>query len=123
MSTEHYKAALLLALAQVETDLQSIATKDEETGDWVAVPDATELNEADINSEADGVEEWNERRATTASLELMYQNTKRALSKIDAGTYGTCEICSQPIESERLEVIPTARTCKAHRDEERTLSL
>jgi RNA polymerase-binding transcription factor DksA len=34
-----------------------------------------------------------------------------ALARIEAGTYGICEACGQPIEAARLEVIPYARLC------------
>lgn len=121
--TTALKIKLEAELAQVILDLETIASLNEQTGDWVAVPDAQELQEADMNSESDAVEEWNERRATLSQLETMYQNTKRALGKVDAGTFGTCEICQAPIENDRLEFLPTARTCKEHRDDERTLPL
>ena len=34
-----------------------------------------------------------------------------ALAKIDAGTYGICEQCGQPIGEARLEAMPAARLC------------
>ena len=34
-----------------------------------------------------------------------------ALDRIQAGTYGTCEKCGQPIAEERLEAIPYATLC------------
>ena len=34
-----------------------------------------------------------------------------ALVKIDAGKYGVCESCSQPIGEARLEAMPAARLC------------
>ena len=36
-----------------------------------------------------------------------------ALERIDDGTYGTCEVCAQPIPDERLRAIPWARRCIA----------
>ena len=117
------KTTLEETLLRVTKDLEQIATLDEHTGDWVAVPDTTELSEADENSEADGVEEWNQRQATLSQLETLYRNAKRALSKITEGTFGRCEVCNEAIEPERLSAIPTARTCKNHMDDERTLSL
>jgi DnaK suppressor protein len=35
----------------------------------------------------------------------------RALAKIDAGTYGRCEHCGQPIPEARLEALPHAALC------------
>ena len=34
-----------------------------------------------------------------------------ALSRLDAGTYGTCEGCGGPVAPERLEALPAARLC------------
>ena len=34
-----------------------------------------------------------------------------ALGRIEAGTYGTCENCGEPIEGRRLEAVPWARRC------------
>ena len=35
----------------------------------------------------------------------------RALARLDAGVYSTCERCGAPIGSERLAAMPAARTC------------
>jgi len=35
----------------------------------------------------------------------------RALAKIEAGTFGICETCGQPIAAERLLAIPYATQC------------
>lgn len=37
----------------------------------------------------------------------------RALEKIEAGTYGYCDSCGNPIAKARLEAVPTARLCVA----------
>jgi DnaK suppressor protein len=37
----------------------------------------------------------------------------RALAKIDAGTYGICEQCGQPIPDARLQALPAAALCVA----------
>ena len=39
------------------------------------------------------------------------KDVEHALSRIGAGTYGTCERCGNPIAAERLEAIPWARLC------------
>ena len=35
----------------------------------------------------------------------------RTVASLDAGTYGLCERCGQPIAAERLAARPTATTC------------
>ena len=37
-----------------------------------------------------------------------------ALTRLDEGTYGTCEVCGQPIGDARLEVMPATRFCIEH---------
>ncbi|MBV9369190.1 MAG: TraR/DksA C4-type zinc finger protein, partial [Frankiales bacterium] len=33
------------------------------------------------------------------------------LDKLNAGTYGVCEICGRPISPERLQARPATKTC------------
>ncbi|PWD51098.1 hypothetical protein C8046_11005 [Serinibacter arcticus] len=37
-----------------------------------------------------------------------------ALVRVEAGTYGVCETCGEPIGDERLEARPTASRCVRH---------
>lgn len=120
--TKTYKHTLEGLLDEIITELETIAVHRADTDDWVAKP-ASSGGEADDNVEADLVEDWNERRATLAELEIRYQNIKRALQKIEAGTFGLCEVSGEPIEADRLEANPAARTCKAHLEQEQDLPL
>ncbi|MCX7818929.1 MAG: TraR/DksA C4-type zinc finger protein [Kiritimatiellae bacterium] len=43
--------------------------------------------------------------------EILYE-IDEALHRIDAGTYGICELTGRPIEIERLKVLPYARYCR-----------
>ena len=45
------------------------------------------------------------------SLRDTLSDVEQALARMDAGTYGTCERCGQPIDEERLEALPAARLC------------
>jgi len=36
-----------------------------------------------------------------------------AIRRIEGGDYGRCEVCGTPIPDERLEALPTTRTCVA----------
>jgi RNA polymerase-binding protein DksA len=46
-------------------------------------------------------------RAVRASL----AEVDAAVERLDAGTYGVCEVCGAPIGEGRLEARPVARTC------------
>lgn len=123
MSQEEFKSQLESELNKIIQELETIATLDPSTDDWIAVPVAEDLRSADENVESDAVEEWNERRAVLAQLEIRYRNIKRALDKISKGTFGICEISGQEIEHERLVVNPAARTNLANIDREKELPL
>jgi len=41
-----------------------------------------------------------------------------ALKRIDEGTYGVCEICGQEISKGRLKVMPHAKYCIKHQEEQ-----
>ena len=52
--------------------------------------------------------------ALSERSERQIQEIEAALRRIDAGTYGICEVCKKPIPEERLEAVPWTRTCVAH---------
>ncbi len=45
------------------------------------------------------------------SLETGLARTERALAKLDAGTYGTCDGCGEPSPPARLEAMPDSVLC------------
>ncbi len=47
-----------------------------------------------------------------ARQSLIY--VENALSRIENGTYGECEVCEEPIEKQRLEALPYATLCMEH---------
>jgi DnaK suppressor protein len=119
-----FRARLEEQLKTISEELESIATYDSVNDDWKAVPNQEEAAaDADENTSADFIEEWNQRRATVSDLEREYRDIKRALNKITEGTYGLCEVSGEPIEEKRLEARPDARTCIAHMNEEGQLPL
>jgi RNA polymerase-binding transcription factor DksA len=120
---ETKKQILEAQLSTIITELETIGVQDTKTGDWEVRVHGDELHVADENLEADAIESWHEERAVLAALETTYRNIKRALEKIDTGTYGSCEICHENISSDRLDFLPTARTCAIHMDDEETLEL
>jgi DnaK suppressor protein len=49
--------------------------------------------------------------AVMGGLRANLKDVERALTKMEAGRYGTCERCGDPISPERLEALPSARLC------------
>jgi DnaK suppressor protein len=47
------------------------------------------------------------------SLEVGLARTERALAKLDAGSYGCCDACCEPIAPARLEAMPDVVLCLA----------
>src|SRR3954454_23787807 len=45
------------------------------------------------------------------SLETSQARVLRALEKLDEGTYGTCDVCGQPIAPARLKFSPESVLC------------
>lgn len=54
--------------------------------------------------------------ASTAQLRLdsLLQEVDAALSRLDTGSFGLCEVCHDPIEAERLAADPLVRFCLDH---------
>jgi len=51
---------------------------------------------------------------TSASLTRLLDEVDSALERVEAGTYGICEVCKDPIEEDRLCVDPIIRYCLDH---------
>ncbi len=49
--------------------------------------------------------------ALMAAVAAQLADTEVSLARLDAGTYGVCEYCDQPIPPARLEAVPNARLC------------
>ena len=118
MEIEKYKIALETEFKKLNEEMQELGVKNPEVkGDWVERADDLDTVSSDLNDVADRTEEYDERRATLATLEGRYNDVRHALKKIADGNYGICEVSQEPIEEDRLEANPAARTCKAHMNE------
>ncbi|MFJ8528274.1 TraR/DksA C4-type zinc finger protein [Bacillus sp. NPDC094106] len=108
----HFKSILEQQQQELEQTLQNHesenrASERESVGELSAYDNhpgdmATELYEREKDFGL--IELWNKQ----------LQDTKHALEKIEAGTYGICEVSGEEIPLERLEAMPTATTCIEH---------
>lgn len=58
--------------------------------------------------------EQGENLSLLNQLNEQLDEVDHALAKIDAGTYGLCEVCGKPIAEARLEAMPATRYCIDH---------
>jgi DnaK suppressor protein len=65
-------------------------------------------DQADLGAKT--YEREHELALTYNARDLLVQ-TERALTRIEAGTYGSCESCGQPIGKARLQAFPRATLC------------
>lgn len=106
------KAALEQEKKTLIEELNTFAQPDKNLkGDW----DAKYLDLG--NGQEDNAQETTEyatRLPLEHQLEKRLQEIEEALKKIDQGTYGFCEACSELIDAERLRANPAARACLKH---------
>lgn len=96
---------------QLEDQRTHLRQEIEEQG---ADPDADEvafIDDAGFSDRSHSTEERSRLISVVRALRSNLHDVERALAKIDAGTYGTCERCGEPIAPERLEALPWAVLC------------
>lgn len=89
-------------------DLQRQLSELEKDGS--AAPDFDE-NFADS---AQVAAEQGENLALAATFRDQLVDVEAALERLDAGTYGTCQVCGKVISEPRLEAMPATRFCIDH---------
>ncbi len=71
-----------------------------------------DIADEDGFGEGDTVSVERDRLAVVASdAQAKVVEIDAALSRVEAGTYGTCESCGNPIPEARLEALPEATLC------------
>ncbi len=111
----HFKAKLEAELKAIEEQMTLIGKANpEHMGEWDASKGDEDPIPGDRSEVADSLETLEENTGIVNELEPQLRNIRIALEKIEKGTYGICEVSGEPIEIERLEANPSARTNKAH---------
>ena len=109
-----YHTRLTEEKERLETQLATVGRRNPANpNDWEALPSETG-QESDPNDVAEMIEGYEGNTAILKDLEIRYNDVLAALARIDAGTYGVCEVSGEAIEAARLDADPAARTCKAH---------
>jgi RNA polymerase-binding transcription factor DksA len=115
MEHAQFKDRLEKEKAKLENELQALGRKNPENpADWEpGTPNAGE-SRADPLDVAERTTEFDTNASIVADLETRYNDVVAALTRMENGTYGICEVAQEPIDDERLEADPAARTCRTH---------
>lgn len=84
------------------------------TGDYDSVVAASLDTNADDEHDPEGHTIAFERSQIGALVQQVRHHESEieaAIRRVDAGTYGWCQRCGEPIGEARLEALPGARTC------------
>jgi len=116
MNTEKYKKLLEAEKAKLLKELATVGKKDPSAndGEWQAVATDLDSDSADENETADVMESLDENKAILDQLDIQLLQVESALGKIEAGTYGKCNVCGKEIPEERLNANPASLTCIEH---------
>lgn len=110
-----YKQKLEEERLKLENELPTVGQENTQNpDDWEATSGDLNRGETDPIDRADNIEELETNTAIVGNLETRLVSVKKALDKIEGGTYGYCEVSNEPIEIDRLDANPAAETCKAH---------
>lgn len=95
----HMKERLEARLKEVSESLASLEAEMEEKPDYG-------MGKGDPQ-----VYEWEMNLARIEQLRSQVEAYETALERLEAGGYGICQNCGNPINPERLEAIPLATLC------------
>lgn len=85
--------------------------------DMTALVEASRDSNADDEHDPEGQTIAYERSQLWAITTQVHEHVREvdaALERVDAGTYGYCEVCGGPIDVARMDARPTARACVTH---------
>lgn len=104
---EEQKKLLLAEKVRLESGLGRFAKPTDLKGDFETQME--DLGKGDDESALE-VEDYVDNLGIENTLEEELKDTIDALAKIDAGTYGLCEVSGKEIAIDRLKAYPAART-------------
>ncbi len=82
--------------------------------DDLHVGDPSEAHDENFADSGQVAAEQGESMVLAGKLREQLDDVQRALDKLDAGSYGTCEACGETIAADRLEAMPATRFCITH---------
>jgi len=96
-------------LDAVRADLEQVVRESDAAIAALAVAeDSGDIEEADLGTE---LSEADREEALADAADTRREEALAALARLDAGSYGVCLDCGQPINEERLAFRPEAARC------------
>lgn len=101
------EAREMLAVARANAERTSVRLRHEEATEAVDAAEAAWADRGQV------IEERDEIHGAVDDIDGELREIIAAEARLADGSYGTCEVCAQPIPDERLRAIPWARRCVA----------
>ncbi len=108
--TQKFSKLLAAEESRIREELSRVALKDPATNSYQPKPGNVDADPDEEDIMRDTTETEN-NMAIEDELKPRLDEIHKAQEKIKNGTYGTCERCGSPIESERLEAFPDTPYC------------
>jgi DnaK suppressor protein len=105
------RGLLRARLAELERTLASLRTLEDDGGP----ADRSVLDGPDEAGRAQRLTDRYDRRSLECHARSAIAEVEQALARLDAGTYGRCASCGEPIDLERLVALPETALCAACR--------
>ena len=108
----HFRGRLLEREAQLRLELQEMQQRSAAERFAEVAGEAPDSEDAAL---AELVADTNQAEIGRDTAEL--REVQHALGRLEAGSYGICQRCGEPIERGRLEVFPAAKYDLRHQEE------
>ena len=117
INTTLYKELLDVEKTKLLEELKQVGRiNPDNKNDWEPVAGNLNAEQAEAEERAGEITDFEDRSAIEYELEKQLNNVDLALSRIENGQFGKCETCKNEIEEARLDINPSATTCKVHRE-------
>lgn len=110
MNVEKFRKRLLAEQARLEQQLHAIEAQDAANSQQDEQSDLSGYDQHPADAASDLYEREKDFAFEENAKEAL-EKIHTALRKVDAGTYGVCDRCKQPIPLPRLEALPFATFC------------
>lgn len=109
-SIANVKKLLLEEQARIEGELSKFSHRNPKATETDVQVEFKDIGNEEGDNAAE-VAQFSDNLSMEDELEKALRDIAGALKMIEAGTYGTCKYCKQPIDERRLLARPTSSSC------------